>query len=53
MYNETMTHLYAFEQGEHFPITPVLGFKKADECAALFVDNILNSEIGDVVLAYI
>jgi hypothetical protein len=51
--NETTTPPYAFERGEHRPITPVLGFEKADECTALYVDNILNSEIGDVVLAYV
>jgi len=51
--NDTTTPPYAFERGEHRPITPVLGIEQAENCTLLFVNNILNAEFADVVLAYL
>lgn len=51
--NETSTPPYAFERGEHRPLTPVLGFEQAQECTAGFINNLLTSEFADVVLAYV
>lgn len=51
--NDTSTPPYAFERGDHRPVTPVLGFERAEECTAAFLNNIITSEAADVVLAYV